>query len=237
MKNFLHNAGAWFVDALFPIECLECHVEGVWVCTDCRTGMIYSGVWACPVCHTATAGGSVCTGCHRTSALDAVVAIGPYDEAALLGRLIRECKYTFIEDIHEVWRPEIAAFVERYADFFAQADVIVPVPLHPRRRAERGFNQADYIARVLSTSTGLPIAPLLARKRYTKQQARLSKSERSKNMANAFSYVRSNVSSSGTRVILVDDVYTTGSTMQACAQVLRQQAGVQSVIGFCLARG
>lgn len=113
------------------------------------------------------------------------------------------------------------------------ADVAVPVPLHPRRERARGFNQADDLARQL----GLPVAPLLRRVRFTTSQIELPAEDRQRNVRDAFAFAR--VPDPGSRipavVVLVDDVSTTGATLEACARVLKA-AGVKEVRALTAAR-
>ena len=113
------------------------------------------------------------------------------------------------------------------------ADLIVPVPLHRRRERERGYNQAALLARDLSRRTGLPVAPALRRTRDTPPQvATVGPEERRANIEGAFECV---ADVRGRRVLLVDDVVTTGSTMGACATPLKA-AGASKVLGLAFAR-
>ena len=120
---------------------------------------------------------------------------------------------------------------ERGGDLLRDADVVVPVPLHPRREYERGFNQAEDLARQL----GLPVTPLLKRVVHTQSQIELPKHRRRENVKTAFRYRPSAVSVMPQIVVLVDDVSTTGSTLEACARVLKG-AGVKEVRALTAAR-
>jgi len=123
------------------------------------------------------------------------------------------------------------------------ADLVVPVPLHPRRERERGFNQADDLARQL----GLPVAPLLKRVRFTVSQIELPAGARHQNVRDAFeldrlpapdSHLRQGYGGQARRpavIVLVDDVSTTGATLEACATVLKR-AGVKEVRALTAAR-
>jgi ComF family protein len=113
------------------------------------------------------------------------------------------------------------------------ADVIIPVPLHTARQAERGYNQAALLARIVSQEVGVPIGETaLVRAKATQQQALLKAVERRENVRDAFA-CRGDVR--GKHVVLVDDVCTTGSTLEACAAALRA-SGAASVCAFTLAR-
>lgn len=114
-------------------------------------------------------------------------------------------------------------------------DCLVPVPLHPVRRRERGFNQAELLARELSALTGLPLAAdILSRRRNTPSQTALAPRERAENVAGAFA-VPGSALPAPPRCLIVDDVMTSGATMRACAGALRA-AGARTVRGLVLAR-
>lgn len=109
---------------------------------------------------------------------------------------------------------------------------LVPVPVHPRRARERGYNQAALLARAIGRARGLPVCELLARPRATARQHGLDRSARLANLRAAFAL---NAPRSPPRVVVVDDILTTGATMEACASVLRA-GGARLVYGFALAR-
>jgi ComF family protein len=111
-------------------------------------------------------------------------------------------------------------------------DALVPIPLHAERLAQRGYNQAAEIAHALGREWNLPVVDGLARVRATEQQAKLNSRERAANVQGAFRWV---AAPPPTRLALVDDVLTTGATMNACAEALRL-AGAARVCGLALAR-
>jgi ComF family protein len=115
-------------------------------------------------------------------------------------------------------------------------DFLVPVPLHSVRQREREFNQAERLARRLSRATGIPMnRGLIRRKLPTPSQTTLSREERAENVRNAF-VLRGGVRLDGERLVVVDDVFTTGATTGACARVLRK-AGASAVCVWTVARG
>lgn len=118
----------------------------------------------------------------------------------------------------------------------SQWTLIVPVPLHPLKHREREFNQAERLARCLSVATKIPLnASVLQRVKYTRTQTQLSRNERTANVRNVFALKRK-ASVEGQRIVLVDDVFTTGATTSACARSLKA-VGADAVCVWTLARG
>jgi len=117
----------------------------------------------------------------------------------------------------------------------APPEIIVPVPLHPTRKREREFNQAEVLARLAGARLGIPVVEVLRRRRYTLTQTNFHREERLANLAGAFA-LKAGGNVAGRPVALVDDVLTTGSTADACARVLRE-AGATAVVVITVARG
>lgn len=219
---------------LFPVFCFGCNAEGAWLCCAClERDISVFGVWCCPVCHAPQTGGVCCQACVPASSLASHIAIMPYAEQSRIADILHAIKYQYAEDAFSVIDAIVKSFFLDHANALPQVDIIVPVPLHRRRYAERGFNQAEEIARRLGANIGIPSQTVVSRGRYTEQQAKLSRDERQKNMTDAFI---ASAALSGKRVLLVDDVYTTGSTMQSCAKALLD-AGADVIHGFTVARG
>jgi competence protein ComFC len=175
-----------------------------------------------------------CTNCrelelHFTSARSAVVARTVVLEAIHRFKYQRAWWFEyFLADL--LTREAAPALRGQHWDF------IVPVPLHPLKEREREFNQAEILARHLSVATNVPLnTKLLRRISPTLTQTRLTKTERAKNMRGAFAIARG-VNLNGERIVLVDDVFTTGATTNACARAL-QAAGAGAVCVWTVARG
>jgi len=113
---------------------------------------------------------------------------------------------------------------------YIENTILVPVPLHPTRLRERGFNQSEHIAKMLANcgSENIKVESLLTRRQYTQSQTSLNRSERYQNVKNAFTLAPDAVLASTKPYVLIDDVFTTGSTLNACAHVLRA-AGVHQI--------
>ncbi len=111
-------------------------------------------------------------------------------------------------------------------------DVIIPIPLHWTRQIKRGFNQAEEIAKIISKRSGKPVVPLLKRKKKTMFQALLTKRERINNVAHVFELTKASELCKGQRILLVDDLMTTGSTLQAAAKMLNnlEPISLQAVV-------
>jgi len=170
---------------------------------------------------------ALCPRCRRAGRfIDRARAIGPYDGA--LRAIVHAIKY---EGRRSLARPLGALMRHRGADVLHGAGCVVPVPLHPSRRRERGFNQAADLAGHLD----LPVVAALRRVRATPTQTGLPAAQRHRNMREAFGLTRAGRTLRGVTVVLVDDVSTTGATLEACARVLKE-AGAGEVRALTAAR-
>lgn len=171
--------------------------------------------------------GSLCPRCRRAGrVVDRARAVGAYD--GTLRSIIHAIKY---DARRSLARPLGKLMRERGADVLEHAACAVPVPLHPSRRRTRGFNQAADLARQL----GVPVVAALRRVEATSPQTSLPAAERHRNVRGAFALTRAGRSLSGATVVLVDDVSTTGATLEACARVLKE-FGVAEVRALTAAR-
>ena len=228
------------VSLLYPPTCTICreHVRaGEYLCNACEAKIVRIVPPFCDRCSEPFEGSIdtafTCANCaHRTIHFDTAVAT--YRGRGIVRDVIHEFKYNRqIHLRHLVARWLRAALDdERLRD--QEFDVIVPVPLHAARQRERGFNQASLLAELLSAETSISCIRLLKRVRYTTTQTALDRSERMENLHNAFR-LRKNTDVRGLRVLLIDDVLTTGSTLSECARVLRH-AGAKSVHAATAAR-
>jgi ComF family protein len=168
-----------------------------------------------------------CPRCRRTPrVIDRARAIGAYDGA--LRAVVHALKY---EGRRSLARPLGRLMRERGADMLAGAAWVVPVPLHASRKRHRGFNQAADLARHM----GVPVLSALRRVRATPTQTGLPAARRHGNLRDAFAPTRACATAVGAVVVLVDDVSTTGATLDACARTLKQ-AGVAEVRALTAAR-
>ena len=168
-----------------------------------------------------------CARCRRsTRHVDRSRAVGLYEGA--LRAIVHALKY---EGRRSLAVPLAMLMRERGADLLDGAHAAVPVPLHPSRRRARGFNQAADLAKHL----GLPISPALRRVRATEAQAGLPAARRHGNVRGAFVATRAAAQFRGRTILLVDDVSTTGATLEACARALKEE-GIREVRALTAAR-
>ena len=159
---------------------------------------------------------------------DALYCVGAYE--GRLRELIHLFKYAPMERLH---RP-LGAFLRTGLPREATFDSIVPMPLHRKRQRERGFNQAELLAQEVARVASLPVELAVTRTRYTVQQAGLTGKQRRNNVRDAFE-VKDPARVAGKRILLVDDVVTTGASANSCALALKR-AGASFVAVLALAR-
>jgi ComF family protein len=227
-------------DLCFPVLCFGCDAPGEWLCASCRIRIPLRLEQRCPSCRKRiTPSGETCLPCSEKYALSGLFA-ATYYRVPVVSRALHACKYRFLPDIALPLAEVLASAIDRNG--FPLPDIIIPVPLHPRRLRFRGFNQSSIIARHLMEciAPGLDIPILeetLIRCRHTRPQMKTkSRKERLHNLDKAFALVRGKKKDIlGKDVWLIDDVATTGATLEACAKVLKK-AGARSVFGIVVAR-
>jgi ComF family protein len=174
-----------------------------------------------------------CALCRRGArGFDAAYSFGFYEDE--LRKLIQLFKYGRIQTLSKPLGRLLARALPREQNF----DVIVPMPLHWRKRWQRGFNQAELLAREIGKRTHVPVENALRRVRPTESQAGLTSAKRRKNVSGAFQAWRTTKNLKaigGQRVLLIDDVMTTGATAASCARALKR-AGARHVTLLTLAR-
>jgi ComF family protein len=213
------------IDLVFPGKCAACGVavdRGHRFCADCDYALILMETREqCLACGAPVAfGGAVCQRCGGRGyrLFDRVVRLAIFDSP--VRELVTRFKYYHGWPIGQLFADR-AMRVDRVQALLSETDVLVPVPLHPWRQIVRGFNQADVFARRLSEHTHLPIARPAIRTRMTGHQTLIhSRAKRAKNLRQAFALVRPG-SIHDKRITLIDDVFTTGSTLKNLAQALQ----------------
>src|SRR6266566_8800606 len=228
------------VSLLYPPVCTICGGNvraGEYLCNRCEAKAVRIIAPFCQKCSEPFEGAITseftCANCaHRTIHFDA--AVSAYRGRGIVRQIIHNFKYGRQIHLRHLVGRWLCAALDDPRLRGRRFDVIIPVPLHPTRKRERGFNQASLLAELLSAQISIQSQPLLERIRYTTTQTALDRAERMENLHNAFR-LRKNMNVRGLRVLLIDDVLTTGSTLSECARVLKD-AGVISVYAATAAR-
>jgi len=214
VKNFLLNL-------FYPKYCFLCQREGTYLCQDCLSTLEISGF-------------------HQkfsTENLSDLYFATSYQKP-LIKNLIQSFKYKpFVKELADNLSSLIIEhfqLLEKPPDF---ADfILIPVPMEKKKLKWRGFNQAEEIGKELSKFFRISLLNnVLAKIKETPAQVDLSEEERKENIRNAFS-IKNGGQILGRKILLVDDIYTTGSTLTECAKVLKE-AGAKEIIGIVIARG
>jgi ComF family protein len=224
---------------LLPAPCLACGRPlpaagtDLGLCAVCRA-RLRSPVAACAACALPLPGllpeGWCCAACREhPPAFDRLLALWSYEEP--LDAVILALKFRRLDYLGRHLGEAAAA---RWGEEIAGADLVVPVPLHWRRQLARGYNQAERIARAVARRTGLPLVSALARRRGTPPQSSLGREERQTNLRGAFR-IRRAARIQERRIVLIDDVATTGATLDAAASVLKKN-GAAAVIAMVAGR-
>lgn len=231
------------LDLLFPEEgiCFCCdqydeEVKEDHICNDCRDKLIFINEDKCPVCGKPTYKGyssSRCSYCANKT-FYFTKALAPLEFSGLIRKTIYKYKYESKPYIYKSFGEVMLRALEK--ENIGNIDYIVPVPLHRARKAERGYNQAELLARHISLKLGIPLERnSLRRVKATKIQNKLARHEREQNIKDAFK-IRDIRVFKDKRILLVDDIFTTGSTVNECSRILKE-GGAAEVFVITIATG
>ncbi len=230
----LHHHLQRSLDLLFPPQCVICKRGGHVLCLGCLNSIQPLCPPICQRCGTQLSPYEQCHNCrYRTLHLNVLRVFGHYEGA--LRTCIHALKYDGQKRLAE---PLGKLLVQAYIAYGLRADLVIPVPLHKEREQQRGYNQTTLLARQFARQLGLTLREdILQRARATPVQVGLNGQERQQNVEGAFACTPQFTTGalSGRTILMIDDVCTTGSTLEASAAPLFA-AGVQSVYGLVLAR-
>ena len=219
------------LDLLFPQHCVGCGKEGEFLCYSCRQSLPRITPPLCPRCGRPQPSGILCPGCVGWSAkIDGIRSPFRFDGA--MREAVHQLKY---RNLRALAVPLAKLLLDYLVTNPVPAEVLVPVPLHRKRLRERGYNQSSLLARQLGKLANLPVVDdCLIRQRHAPPQARTATvEERQSHVIDAFACPDHRLRDK--QVLLIDDVSTSGATLDACAAALKT-AGATSVWGLVMAR-
>lgn len=232
LKNFL-------LDLFFPKTCLNCGKEGNYLCSDCQALIEITTSQYCPGCQKITIDGKPCKNCKKSIQLNRLY-FSTFYKNQIVKKLITKFKYEpFCKELAKPLANLIIIHFQLLGNFQNLVRnwdlVLIPVPLDKKRLKWRGFNQAEELAKELSLILKLPVVGgNLIKIKKTPPQVDLEKNLRIQNLNGVFS-IKNKEKIKGKKILLVDDVYTTGSTLNQCAKILKE-AGAKEVWGVTVAR-
>ena len=216
-------------DLLYPrgATCLYCGhphnaVMPSGLCPRCldRLEELRIGDTACPRCMTPFSGDDHCVFCKQKALGPIQTAYAPFRYQGIARHLILLLKFQFEDDAAPILARNMADMIPA-----GEYDALIPVPLHAAKHRLRGANQAEILCRLIAPRAGLPVLTLLTRLHSTRPQKNLTPAQRQRNVRGAFAASRD---VRGLKILLVDDIRTTGATARECAQMLLD-AGAKSV--------
>lgn len=228
----------FILDLLFPKFCLSCQKEGKWICAECYNKIVFIKKPTCPSCNRINKQGKFCRRCQDKSNLTGLISAAYYGD-----NLIKEAIHTFkyegvfdlAKDLGQILQNRLNLIPFRKCNEVGV--VIIPVPLHKKRKAKRGYNQAELLAKQIANNQWLIANNKLIRIKHTeKSQAELSGKARRQNVKGVFVWRGRKNELKAKKVLLIDDIYTTGATLEECAKVLREQAEVKEIWGLVIAK-
>ncbi len=227
------------LDLLFPKICVGCKKYGGYFCRECVEEIKQSEL-VCPFCERASLGGVVHAVCKRKYGLEGLWSLGIYEGS--LRTAIQKLKYKWLSEVAkdlvditvEYWAKNSPILLDKIKKDQGRFWIVTAVPLHPKRQNWRGFNQSELLARLFASKLGLNYQVTLKRIKNTTPQMKLLSHERKQNIKNAFEIAVS-TQLSDVSVLLIDDVWTTGSTLKECCYILKR-GGAKTVWALTIAR-
>lgn len=227
------------LDFLFPKKCVGCKKFDTYFCQNCVSNILQTDL-VCPVCEKLAIGGQTHPICKKRFGLDGLWSLGIYQ--GLLREAIKQLKYKRVKGLAEDLVNITLEYWAKYQPFVldqikrdkGEGWGVIPVPLFWWRENNRGFNQSSLFGKLMAEKLGLKYLEALQRTRYTKPQVKLKGSDRHQNIKNAFA-IAPNYQLLSTNYLLIDDVWTTGSTLRECCYELKRN-GAKKVWAITLAR-
>lgn len=236
-----HEVTEFFLDMLFPVFCVGCRQPGIWLCAECLDKIPLKIDQFCPICEKITTPkGEACFSCRKKTALDGLLVSSHY-KLRIISKLIHLFKYRYVENISGSLGKIMCQACLEFS--LPVPDLIIPVPISKNKLRSRGYNQsallAKYISEHITPGYRIDVSEnyLLKKNTYTPQMTIKNYEARMNNVKNSFginnSAAREKIKNQ--RILLVDDVATTGATLIECAKVLKH-SGAKEVCAIVIAR-
>lgn len=229
-----------FLSLIFPKYCINCKKLGSYLCDDCFSYLSFDTQGICVVCNRASINSLTHPRCVTRYTIDGVFSSISYKGVAK--KLIYQFKYKpYLSDLNNLLIDLFFEGIIQNEEFshiyqnLKTDPILVPIPLYSSKLKSRGYNQAEILAKGLGEKLNLQVLNCLKRIKKTQSQVGLSQKERKENISGAFSPASNILISQYPNIFLIDDVFTTGSTLNEAAKMLKK-AGVRKVWGLTLAR-
>ena len=236
-KNLFTKFKVVFLDLLFPRFCVSCGIEGTWLCASCKEDIVLVKSQLCAGCQRLSPNGRYCPKCRKGKALKGIIVASYYEEGPIR-EMIHNFKYNSVTELDNELVDLLYQAFKNFKENNIKIDIITFAPLHSARLAQRGYNQAEILANKLSGKTKIEVKPLLYKNKKTKRQVELTGKKRRENLLGVFGTRMKNLESSvkNKKILIIDDITTTGTTLNECAKVLKD-AGAKEIWGLVVARG
>ena len=233
------NAKKIILDILFPPVCLGCFKnieenlkEKQYLCDACLKLIVINSAFSCPVCRLRLADNKII--CHHESAPRYILGAAANYDNPVINNLIHYFKYENFQNLAPFLSEFILEFLGR-TGFVVSDFILIPIPLHSSRERQRGYNQSKLLAKILSDKLKIYLVDGLKRTKKTNPQARAKKiGDREKNVKDCFEVIGAN-QIKGKNILLVDDVFTSGATINEAVRVLRN-FGARKIAAVVIAR-
>lgn len=218
------------IEYFFPKFCVGCQKEGVWLCQECQKDILFVKSQVCPKCQRLSTQGKYCSRCKDKEIYLKGILTAAYFEEGPTKEIIHNFKYNSVIEFKMILGETLMAIED-----LPKVDIISFTPLHPKRFAQRGYNQSEILAEEVARNEKWEMRDVLEKVKHTKKQVGLKGDKRRKNLKGVFR-VKNNLDIKGKKIIVVDDITTTGTTLNENARVLKE-AGAKEVWGLVVARG
>jgi ComF family protein len=231
----------FLLDLIFPKVCLFCFKEGSYLHSKCLEKIPLNESFVCPACGKISLYGKTCNSCQRKTSLTGLIYATSYKNE-IISEAIKLFKYQYVKDLGKklakllIKKINDSHFLTNNFSQPIDSFLVIPIPLYRKKFLERGFNQSEILAKEIANEFGLTLkSDLLIKIKNTPSQTDLNEKERLSNVKDAFE-VKDKKVVKGKIIFLIDDVTTTGATLNEAAKVLKK-SGAKEVWGLTVAKG